>query len=214
MKLPQPERVMDLEKLWVTKEQLSAGRRKTEAETESELIKLIERHFDIEKQVKCKHFASDRCKRIDLIIRPRNRQRWQRDDIVFGVEIKRQVRRSLSDYTKHFSQSVDYANSWFDLTCYGDRFGCFVGFLPILTFPSFIPASSDVRTVQTLRRMAASVGVGEIGNFKWEEKRHPEQSQIENGFGIVWQGHPLWWLHSGTTKEGYTWPIHRKWGSR
>jgi len=144
--------------------------------------------FDVFHQVKGTHPSSKVKKRIDMVIVPKFD--WDGKNVAFGVELKKDsfLDKNTKDYCRHFSQSVDYANTdW-------DGFG----FLFVLTYPSFIPKWAKDQSL--LQRIGGRLGVGELKVFK------------NNDFSIMINGHHVYCSDRGVIEK--QWNFKRKFGSR
>jgi hypothetical protein len=162
-----------------------------------EVLTVLKPHFDIQEQVKGKHF-SGKCMRIDAILTPLNKTDWKNPNITLGVEFKNdfRLRGDTNNYTKWLAQCVDYCH-----TIWGDY-----GYIYVFTCPSLVeglPSIGDTNAVQWIvPRIMAPLGIGEL-------KKHEQYGWTF----FLQEAHRIWSEKEGV-KEGKHWDLKRKFGSR
>lgn len=151
-----------------------------------DILKKLERHFYIDREVTGVHFTGKPV-RIDAILRPIDSFEWRDPNCSIGLEIKRGSDR-VGEITKQISQAVDYANSSFDG----------VGMVYVFCYPD--PAAGQYGSSRRFyERLVGQMGVGFLSDTPC--------------LRLELKGHLVWSEATGPC-EAKNWSLARKFGSK
>jgi hypothetical protein len=158
------------------------------------VFNLLNKEFEIDKEVTGIHFSGKKLK-IDAIIKPRVKNHWKNQEVVFGIEFKSPDKiKSTHDVTHWISQCVDYANcTWGDYK-----------YIYILSCPGVFENYSGSLIKEGkwfIDRVISDMGVGQL------------MLHYKYGWCIYLQTHLIWSENRGVI-SGKTWALKRKFGSK
>jgi len=176
----------------------------TEKLLQKHILDLLSSDFEIEEQVKGKHFSGAKLK-IDAIIIPKVTVGWKDEIPVLGLEFKNNLRLKgdTKNYTKWLAQCIDYSHTEWGEYGYIYVFAC-PGLIEGLPYQTDVdPTKNDPDSIQwLLPRIMSQLGVGELKNSN------------KYGWTFYLQNEHRIWSQKEGVREGNRWSLTRKFGSR